>query len=1183
MAEIGVLIAFSLGSAVAKYIIKSWINSDLLDEVADELIDLIKDSGKYTAEQRRRQNDVDKLAVAAASRMRQVYDFSVLPENSKQSIALEVARTLNKVNVDAEYIVSLRMDSKKLANRLLQSQPNATKLFSSDETELYKRLIYEAAEAQVQISGLLGSFTTVFATKLLQDNERLISMVERLLCEPDETAKHFLNRYKEAIRNRLDRLEVFGLPKLDRYSRQQSLSVAYISLDAEPRSLDVEFSKSLYEQFEATAPYFKTNKDTLSLGALNSIMRVTCEDQSADDQNESFITLSPEHELRQSINFIARRSNSIESVLGDKRRVIVQGQAGSGKTTLLLWLAVRAASGDFKPPLSSWNRSVPFFIRLREYVDKDFPAPQDFLEKVTPMITEEMPKGWVHDILDSGLGLVLVDGVDELPSDRRNAMLARLAELVHTFPASRYIVSSRPPALKEQLWPQWKEWVETEGFVTTSLHDMDSLLVATFIDQWHSALAASINDVDEQKKINAHAPNLKSLLNGRPPLRRLAKNPLLCAMICALYQERLQNLPNERLTLYQDCVEMLLTRREEGRKISTYDYPTVNLSQKLAFIQDLAYRMIINGYSYVENNYVDNRFDQKIPALGLTGITGDGVRRLFVDRTNLLREPIIGRIDFTHLTFQEYLAAREIVEQGDFGLLEEHIGNDSWREVIVLAIGSARQKERENLLGIILNESYSEIIPLAKRKQIALLALACLETSIALDPTLRDKILQNAAIAIPPTDEDEAKLVASAGDPAIQLLEPKEAYSEEQIISCIETLAMIGSKNAMHQLVKFACDLRQPVRQALVAAWDNFDRDQYAQIVLVSLEEITIIHSSRLRGIKHLRNLISLNLLLKVSPEKDEYLELSMLPNLAEISIHLTSIRSTLKKQDISFLVSIFSPIKSLRKLNFNLLFRKIDDLSCFAQLTQLTHLKIHAEFDSTSFEPLSHLTNLIELSIGTYRGSPPDCEPFRLLTNLRRLTISTHKTDLDLRTIEGITQLTALSIRSRIVPKSLKSLAKLSNLVELSIPVHNDYVDLTFLSGLVKLSALALELGRNPDFEQIVPMTSLRILKIVSQKSLDIGSISKLTQLSHLDLSQCQITDITPIAALTNLTHLKLPPNHNFNLQIFQQCDKLEIETSAPRESGTPSSGVWKRINIFMRSLDNMPDPDGLIKHDDD
>ena len=183
------------------------------------------------------------------------------------------------------------------------------------------------------------------------------------------------------------------------------------------------------------------------------------------------------------------------------------------------------------------------------------------------MLIGNMPSGWVHGVLDSGRGLILIDGVDELPSKKRDEMLDRLAELVTVYPILSIRREFQTYSAQGGTWPKWKKWVQDEGFTTTTLRDMDSALVTRFIDQWHEALATTKPISKNKKKIRGRRTRVADLLNGRPPLKRLAKNPLLCAMICALYQERGQNLPNERLKLYEECVEMLLTRRDEGRRI----------------------------------------------------------------------------------------------------------------------------------------------------------------------------------------------------------------------------------------------------------------------------------------------------------------------------------------------------------------------------------------------------------------------------------------------------------------------------------------------------------------------------------------------------------------------------------------------------------------------------------------
>ena len=110
---------------------------------------------------------------------------------------------------------------------------------------------------------------------------------------------------------------------------------------------------------------------------------------------------------------------------------------------------------------------------------------------------------------------------------------------------------------------------------------------------------------------------------------------------------------------------------------------------------------------------VDERFDRKlkdIPSIS-QDITGAGVRRLFVERSGMIREPVVGEIDFTHRTFQEFLAAKAAADEMDIGVLVTNAHNDQWREVIILATGLATKQMRDELINRLITRGDTESVP----------------------------------------------------------------------------------------------------------------------------------------------------------------------------------------------------------------------------------------------------------------------------------------------------------------------------------------------------------------------------------------------------------------------------------------------------------------------------------------
>jgi hypothetical protein len=866
----------------------------------------------------------------------------------------------------------------------------------------------------------------------IEELREKIALIDR---ETNSTATGFEVDYCATIRRELDRLEMFGIRRMDEVAKRQRLTVAYVTLQVEQQSADKVPSR-----------------DDLDL--LNTLLGT---EMQVLQQREEEITIS-------------QRYNLVDRVLASSRRVIIRGDAGSGKTTLLQWIAVRCASHDFPPVLADWNKTVPFFIRLRQRVEQGFPAPEEFPGLVARHVAGSMPLGWVQEQLKQGRAVVLVDGVDELPEAQRIQMLEDLDRIVQTYPRARYIITSRPSAVNEKTWPAWQEWAKQQGFIDAILLPMNPASVEQFIEQWHDAFAQHHVDETERAEIALLPRNLKRLLQQRLVLRRLATNPLLCAMICALHQERRQQLPSERIKLYEECVEMLLSRRDEGRKIVlASDYPDLSHLQKLALIQSFAYFLMQNGYTDIEVERADLYFSDRLTYMNLSpNITGEMVRRLFVERSSLLREPIEGRIDFTHRTFQEFLSAQAAARAGDIGVLIQKAEDDQWRETIVLASGMLRPRECEDLLrDLIAEEKLSQVKRLLKlgddtklhRYRSCALAVACLETIVEITPQLRFDVLKKVDNLFPPKNLEEANLVASAGESVVPLLVSDHRYNEEEAAACISALARVGSDTALSTIEGFANDKRYKVQQALGIAWDSFDRAMFARRVLSHADQVVITSFSTWEGFEHLYKLAAISL--RETKVSDLH-PLVTLNKLTALNIFGTAVKE-------------ITPLVSLRSLNWlDISFTPIVNITALTNLTNLTTLIMIGNEDVNDFTPLSNLTNLKSLVI--MGGTLSDLTPLSELTNLTNLCIASNH---------------------------LKDLSPIANLINLK----------TLRIGTAHMCDSAIFTDcENPDRAYLcdTPVT-------------DLSPLSSLFNITELSISYTQVRDLKPLATLNNLEKLDI------------------------------------------------------------
>ncbi|WP_399476870.1 hypothetical protein [Streptomyces sp. TRM68367] len=85
---------------------------------------------------------------------------------------------------------------------------------------------------------------------------------------------------------------------------------------------------------------------------------------------------------------------------------------------------------------------------------------------------------------------------------------------------------------------------------------------AAFIARWHTAARSDAPDPD---RLDTYERSLLDAVGTKPDLGRLATNPLMCGLICALHRDRRGYLPHGRQELYDAALSMLLARRDDQR------------------------------------------------------------------------------------------------------------------------------------------------------------------------------------------------------------------------------------------------------------------------------------------------------------------------------------------------------------------------------------------------------------------------------------------------------------------------------------------------------------------------------------------------------------------------------------------------------------------------------------------
>ncbi|MCG9735972.1 NACHT domain-containing protein, partial [Pseudoalteromonas shioyasakiensis] len=569
------------------------------------------------------------------------------------------------------------------------------------------------------------------------------------------------DEFRRAIARRFDELKIFGL-NFGKRTRKYQLSVAYISLTTE-----TDFNNS--------------------------------------DDNKVMST---------------------NEALTSYKRLVILGEAGQGKTTLLQWLTVQCGRRAFRNEQVDFNKKVPVLIQLRSLLHESIlPTELDFYSFMTEGIVIENPhREWISQVLENGLAIIMVDGFDEVPKERRQEVLEWINNLCERYEGNQFILTSRPSAYENTS-------LDHLDFNVIQLQTMDRKAQTDFVEHWHHAIALEY-DKTKPTALNQQASSLLEKLRQQKVLRNLAQNPLLCGVLCMLHHDRNGYLPKDRTDLYESTCRLFLDSRDREKKVIETDaFSLLDFRNKESFLSDIAFWMTSNGQTTISPNDLKRRLRLKSTDMPqLRGrISSDDLLLFFLERSGLLVQVGSNEIQFTHRTFQEFYTAKYLIAENDTDCLSRNAGNDYWNGVIQLAIGLRSSKsENEKYLTELLSKAneFESIKNLNAATSLYLLVLTCKENMREITPRFSTKLKEVIKKVVPPPTAKVRDALVSAGSIAIPYLaRPSVRRSIVKDHYCALALIKMATADAYILLKEYFKDSRASYLQKLSSDIKKMDSE----------------------------------------------------------------------------------------------------------------------------------------------------------------------------------------------------------------------------------------------------------------------------------------------------------------------------------------------------------------------